>query len=278
MNHSPAHTPKLGATIHYLPSFRNGTVSIHAPAWGATCRGCPLLDVVLVSIHAPAWGATIFSYCLHTFAIVSIHAPAWGATLAHVADCHAHYCFNPRSRIGSDVCRDRHRGKTSVSIHAPTWGATRHAAMCRARRMFQSTLPRGERQGNLFGMTAYNGFNPRSHVGSDNTSGSRWSTLFCFNPRSRVGSDDPETNIFLRNPVSIHAPAWGATRGAVKRPYCATVSIHAPAWGATGVLDARGAELQGFNPRSRVGSDHAKVVEATKKVVSIHAPAWGATC
>ena len=80
MDHSPAHTPKLGATIHYLPSFRNGTVSIHAPAWGAT-GGCPRSGKSRdVSIHAPAWGATGVCLVKHLLAHVSIHAPAWGAT------------------------------------------------------------------------------------------------------------------------------------------------------------------------------------------------------
>ena len=55
--------------------------------------------------------------------------------------------------------------------------------------------------------------------------------------------------------VSIHAPAWGATRGPFRGPAGGRVSIHAPAWGATtrdiGTLDS-------IN-------------------VSIHAPAWGAT-
>ena len=55
--------------------------------------------------------------------------------------------------------------------------------------------------------------------------------------------------------VSIHAPAWGATRFGVRPGQCQHVSIHAPAWGATPPWSLRLAEI----------------------VVSIHAPAWGAT-
>ena len=56
--------------------------------------------------------------------------------------------------------------------------------------------------------------------------------------------------------VSIHAPAWGATRTRrVSAPKPEPVSIHAPAWGATRHLLVR---LRGMQ-------------------VSIHAPAWGAT-
>ena len=54
-----------------------------------------------------------------------------------------------------------------------------------------------------------------------------------FNPRSRVGSD--EENGLAKQPegISIHAPAWGATRA---------ISSFRP-------------QNINFNPRSRVGSD-----------------------
>ena len=56
--------------------------------------------------------------------------------------------------------------------------------------------------------------------------------------------------------VSIHAPAWGATLGALDLNELARVSIHAPAWGAT---------------RENISLE-------IQEIVSIHAPAWGATC
>ena len=77
--------------------------------------------------------------------------------------------------------------------------------------------------------------------------------------------------------VSIHAPAWGATRGWGISPGRDTVSIHAPAWGAT-------RKGQAIAPAVRV-SIHAPAWGATGVArqgqpggrVSIHAPAWGAT-
>ena len=33
---------------------------------------------------------------------VSIHAPAWGATYVRFLCIYVYYCFNPRSRVGSD--------------------------------------------------------------------------------------------------------------------------------------------------------------------------------
>ena len=59
----------------------------------------------------------------------------------------------------------------------------------------------------------------------------------------------------LLNQVSIHAPAWGATKGRENLKKRWKVSIHAPAWGATGLYYA----------------------DRLRKSVSIHAPAWGAT-
>ena len=56
-------------------------------------------------------------------------------------------------------------------------------------------------------------------------------------------------------PVSIHAPAWGATYRSVRDNLHGGISIHAPAWGAT--------------------RDNQSVVG--REGISIHAPAWGAT-
>ena len=56
--------------------------------------------------------------------------------------------------------------------------------------------------------------------------------------------------------VSIHAPAWGATRFHMReRPCIYTVSIHAPAWGATRKHHRLQFHIRCFNPRTRVGCD-----------------------
>ena len=192
---------------------------------------------------------------------VSIHAPAWGATSGFYLSCHLPKGFNPRTRVGCDgfAAVGRAHG-AQVSIHAPAWGATRrlvadearqqdvsiHApawgatsAQARAARAgfwFQSTHPRGVRHC------------PPWH--------NRWSCAG-FNPRTRVGCDIlGEHGARGVADVSIHAPAWGATRQGltikpVRRMFQSThprgvrqvvpsirktgryVSIHAPAWGAT---------------------------------------------
>ena len=88
----------------------------------------------------------------------------------------------------------------------------------------------------------------------------------------------PPTAVFPELPVSIHAPAWGATACADESLHEAHVSIHAPAWGAT-ATDTRHSDFDNrFNPRTRVGCDGKKRFgRLGRAVVSIHAPAWGAT-
>ena len=101
-------------------------------------------------------------------------------------------------------------------------------------------------------------------------------------------------------PVSIHAPAWGATRSLRLTACAPRVSIHAPAWGATTDSVAHwsyGVGFQSTRPRgARLIEVHDAeaytVFQSTRPrgarpihimcygtifSVSIHAPAWGAT-
>ncbi len=58
----------------------------------------------------------------------------------------SHYYFNPRSHEGSDDLARNSSPITGISIHAPTRGATANANYDKRERLFQSTLPRGERR------------------------------------------------------------------------------------------------------------------------------------
>ena len=99
-----------------------------------------------------------------------------------------------------------------VSIHAPAWGATQLDSVYPGMRVFQSTLPRGERPTKAVRQVLDNLFQ---------------STL----PRGERRC--PALPALLIPSVSIHAPAWGAT---LRR-------------------EQRTSPQEGFNPRSRVGSD-----------------------
>ena len=105
-------------------------------------------------------------------------------------------------------------------------------------------------------------FNPRSRVGSDHNSLSIRRNWKHFNPRSRVGSDRLILRFHGKSVISIHAPAWGATKSVCPVLYRQEISIHAPAWGATSTSDASQRLSAYFNPRSRVGSDLAVPCQA----------------
>ena len=171
-----------------------------------------------VSIHAPAWGATSSSSPASASAVFRSTLPRGERPPepSHERTCKR---FDPRSRVGSDpaayllgLAWSRFDPRSRVgSDRAATWPPGY------GRVSFRSTLPRGER--------------PSAKVRSSSTR--------CFDPRSRVGSDFEPVTLDPETPVSIHAPAWGATL-AVRQPGdLLDVSIHAPAWGATRVTEPK---------------------------------------
>ena len=175
------------------------------------------------------------------------------------ADACAKCCFNPRTRVGCDgmtfyrSCvgggfqsthprRVRPRGQhpadllRRVSIHAPAWGATSRMFLISSwMSLFQSTHPRGVRRGQQQRA-------PAGRMG--------------FNPRTRVGCDWPGRSCRIRpRPFQSTHP-----RGVRRVCLCQLsagrrVSIHAPAWGATRSRGAVSITAISFNPRTRVGCD-----------------------
>ena len=166
--------------------------------------------------------------------------------------------------------------------------------------MFQSTLPRRERQDTLI--------IPGTNILFQSTLPRRERRKFTsckyrnwrFNPRSREGSDAPcRYDLCTRRGVSIHAPAKGATayswiifrrqplfqstlprreRHSWKRSpgvlfrFQSTLPRRERLGGSLHVLAAGS-----FNPRSREGSDQSLRRWINLSRVSIHAPAKGAT-
>ena len=166
---------------------------------------------------------------------VSIHAPVWGATLR----LRKPDCLNP------------------VSIHAPVWGATDLAGLKDlGKRVFQSTLPYGERldhghiliKGGLFQSTLPYGerqsrYGPRSAK-------LRFQSTLPYGERRWFPPANPEAD-----EVSIHAPVWGATR--VSRDINIIQQSFNPRSHMGSDSKAREDNVfdKSFNPRSRMGSD-----------------------
>ena len=143
--------------------------------------------------------------------------------------------FNPRSHGGSDGNHKKQLSNTHISIHAPTGGATVRCLCCLKKgKVFQSTLPRGERpravvqtgKGHAFQSTLPRGERLKVFV--------KAMTERNFNPRSHGGSDDPARY------------SWTRVKG---------ISIHAPTGGATWPEWKYSARWRNFNPRSHGGSD-----------------------
>ena len=186
--------------------------------------------------------------------------------------------FNPRARVGRDLMAcARSRLTNYFNPRARVGRDTFHSLDVLAEREFQSTRPRGARPCKVPGEKA----------------------LLNFNPRARVGRDGKSVKDTRERQISIHAPAWGATRRDRFTPPSAEfqstrprgarqggrafawrlqeISIHAPAWGATLGSSYR-------NPKIMI-SIHAPAWGATsdscrvrrRSCISIHAPAWGAT-
>ena len=68
--------------------------------------------------------------------------------------------------------------------------------------------------------------------------------------------------------ISIHAPAKGATAYEYSLVQAIKISIHAPAKGATNALPEADVIESYFNPRSREGSDSAKLHRLWLKLIN----------
>ena len=167
---------------------------------------------------------------------------------------------------------------------------------------FQSTRPHGARRSSRCpGRGHHWRFNPRARMGRDRDGqpvmrsklvfqstrphgarqqtgpadqGRRWR----FNPRARMGRDAPAPVMADGQPqVSIHAPAWGATRlsGRVRPQslFQSTRPHGARPW--TKSIARPGIWFQSTRPHG--ARQIAFCRGQDKPEVSIHAPAWGAT-
>ena len=259
-------------------------ISIHAPAKGATSLVYQPLSLHNYfnprsregsdySLKSGADGEYDFnprsregSDCFHAviFAVytaISIHAPAKGATQHDTGKkvvnifqstlprrerlCAQEHAKCVESFQSTLPRRERLFGRRciflpqQISIHAPAKGATSQVDEgMDIIVQFQSTLPRRERHVQELITGKSHGFQ---------------STLPRRERRGITLSQD------LAYPISIHAPAKGATTMQPVLWPARTISIHAPAKGATLRWVAFSVLFHHFNPRSREGSDLTRV-------------------
>ena len=169
--------------------------------------------------------------------------------------------------------------KHAISIHAPAWGATVRNSLGLCGQLISIHAPAwGATQNVDVFQRSFSNFNPRTRVGCDHH--------LVFNAR-RAGFQSTHPRGVRRfsfshgravQPISIHAPAWGATSFSAGDLSNSVISIHAPAWGATNLrwtcFPCR-CQFQSTHPRG-VRLHNVTTIWANSKI-SIHAPAWGAT-
>ena len=131
----------------YLERVRSidSEISIHAPTRGATTTSMGSNYLVNISIHAPTRGATNNKQFLHCVSSFQSTLPR-GERRKECRHFHPADDFNPRSHEGSDLHSLGIKSVIRISIHAPTRGATTKRSTPLTELLFQSTLPRGERQ------------------------------------------------------------------------------------------------------------------------------------
>ena len=208
---------------------------------------------------------------------VSIHAPTKGATQRAVGSVVREKFQSTLPRRERPCASDGVCKIVVVSIHAPTKGATDQVIHSVAAVLVSIHAPT---KGATMPAKRYrpdkDGFNPRSHEGSDAGNIRAGTGRGGFNPRSHEGSDKNAMEEIVTLDVSIHAPTKGATRHQSASSTPRHVSIHAPTKGATdgrkhyiplrsfqSTLPRRERHQRAifdmyrvrFNPRSHEGSD-----------------------
>ncbi len=166
---------------------------------------------IQVSIHAPARGATYADKLQLCCLSVSIHAPARGATSAEIAPSQRTQFQSTHPHGVRLFNRCRSNTAYIVSIHAPARGATEALRInLLASRVSIHAPARGATEAANRLLEGY-GFNPRTRTGCDQDNQDNGTESDCFNPRTRTGCDGRGTDDTASCPVSIHAPARGAT-------------------------------------------------------------------
>ena len=256
-------------------------VSIHAPAWGATR-----------SIRSPSRSRSSFNprtrvgcdypaQLRYAKATISFNPRTRVGCDRNPASSRASpSSFNPRTRVGCDrPCDLGMDGCAGVSIHAPAWGATSEMRRFALFTPVSIHAPAwGATDTGALSRRTGRGFNPRTRVGCDYQSyrfpsdpsefqsthprGVRQypirypQVVVCFNPRTRVGCDGAGLRpAFRRLLVSIHAPAWGATRCRRAKAVFSICFNPRTRVGCDARRGGRNSRPGSFNPRTRVGCD-----------------------
>ena len=163
------HAPTRGATKKLFTFLKNECISIHAPTRGATKNrpwknhsnnyfnprshersdATPTTSRHQLGNFNPRSHERSDGHCLdlfHPSSGISIHAPTRGATSPRNKKCVADAISIHAPTRGATSPRNKKCVADAISIHAPTRGATHIIVNLIISGLFQSTLPREERQ------------------------------------------------------------------------------------------------------------------------------------
>ena len=166
-------------------------ISIHTPTRGATYHHYTHFLLLLFQSTLPRGERRPYFSFTFFFVNFNPHSHEGSDSIPTSTNIGIIY-FNPHSHEGSDNFNHQYSSNLIISIHTPTRGATvPRMDYIISMTLFQSTLPRGERQENhIADYLLYIYFNPHSHEGSD---------------RSKDGLYNQH------DVISIHTPTRGAT-------------------------------------------------------------------
>ena len=184
----------------------------------------------------------------------------------------------PTARGATD-CHQGVDNAVEVSIRAPRGERRSGQLAVEPIKVFRSAPPRGERRRPARQAQRRSGrFDPRPRAGSDIPAMVAHGITNQFRSAPPRGERHPgDGRARHHQPVSIRAPARGATRWRVTFKAFDAVSIRAPARGATMAKRAWPTVPSSFDPRPRAGSDFHRLSRNQRCNVSIRAPARGAT-
>ena len=137
--------------------------------WGATLIASNGTKVRAISIHAPMWGATINELYYSIVSKFQSTHPC-GVRLDKNEKLIKIVNFNPRTHVGCDPSFSKRVTMAGISIHAPMWGATNVTVTYSAFKGISIHAPMwGAPTTHLHLRRSVTYFNPRTHVGCDDT-------------------------------------------------------------------------------------------------------------
>ncbi len=173
--------------------------------------------LAMVSIRAPARGATVPVWRVNVKHPGFDPRPRTGGDLAPACEGGCGVCFDPRPRTGGDLNRDDGAAEQSaVSIRAPARGATCAGVGARLDGLgFRSAPPHGGRRGAWAKQSSTGQFRSAPPHGGRRSGSRRTRTGRRFRSAPPHGGRRcGQAAIRNSGPVSIRAPARGATRTA----------------------------------------------------------------